>query len=91
MPGKLEETEISEIPENSCIGHTIERNAIPTTHSAEISCGINYIGCAGIIDLAETKCNILTIIPHWGNMLDYQSCMGEAYMQIWTQLKEGDE
>ncbi|MCF6316796.1 MAG: hypothetical protein L3J30_11050 [Marinosulfonomonas sp.] len=31
MPGKLEETEISEIPENSCIGHTIERNAIPTT------------------------------------------------------------
>jgi hypothetical protein len=144
MLGRLEETEVTEIPENSCINQiarNIERNAIPTTHSTEISCGINYIDCAGIIDLgtkywenavwaafyeklnavpdspnfdsdsstshryyslleqkqklqidlAETNCNLLTVIPHWGNVMDYQSCMGEAYMQIWTQLKEDGE
>ena len=136
--GRLEETEIAE---NSCIiqiARNIEQNGIPTTHNTEISCGINYIDCAEIIDLgtkywksavwiafyeklnaipnspdfdsdnsishryysllerkqalqidlAETNCNILTVIPHWANEMDYQSCMGEAYMQIWSALKE---
>jgi len=142
MLGDLNEIELTEIPGNSCIehiAHTIERNGIPTSHNTDISCGINYIECAEIInkgtrywqsaalllhqekmraiptsidfeknettshryyslrdrqyalqvELAQTNCNLLTVIPHWANPMDYQSCMGEAYAEIWAGLKNG--
>lgn len=141
MLGRLEEVDVLEVPENSCIEHiagNIERNNIPTSHNTDISCGINYIECAEIIDkgreywegavhsafyeklnavpessdfsndtltgyryysllehqnalqieLAETNCSILTVMPHWANVMDYQECMGEAYAEIWFFLKD---
>jgi len=144
MLGRLEETDVTEIPDNSCIekiAHNIERNSIPTTHNTDISCGINYIECAEItdkgaeywektvwiqhidklqtipdsdqfsndsttshryysllerqlalqIDLAETTCQIQTVIPHWANLMDYKECMGNAYMEMWIKLKEDGE
>lgn len=53
MLGRLEEVDVREVPENSCIekiARNIERNSIPTSHNTDISCGINYIECAEIID-----------------------------------------
>jgi len=140
MLGDLNEVDVREVPENSCIEHiarNIERNSIPTSHNTDISCGINYIECAEIIDkgreywesaahtafyeklnavpassdfsnetltsynyysllarrnalqieLAKTNCNILTVMPHWANAMDYQECMGEAYAEIWLALQ----
>lgn len=140
--GDLNEVDVREVPENSCIEHiarNIERNSIPTSHNTDISCGINYIECAEIIDkgreywnaavqllfieklqaipdsddfdnftshryysllerqhalqidLAETNCNLLTVNPHWANGMDYQSCMGEAYADIWLNLNQNEE
>ena len=141
MLGDLNEVDVREVPENSCIeqiARNIERNSIPTSHNTDISCGINYIECAEIIDkgseywesaaqaafyeklnaipdsgdfdnfsshryysllerqhilqidLAETNCNLLTVIPHWANVMDYQSCMGEAFASMWLALKNND-
>jgi hypothetical protein len=53
MLGDLNEVDVREVPEGSCIGQiarNIERNSIPTSHNTDISCGINYIECAEIID-----------------------------------------
>ena len=141
MLGKLEETSVSEIPNDSCIeqiARNIERNNIPTTRDTSISCGIE---CAGIIDisttyweravsdafheklnavsglsdfgdkastsyryygllkrrhalqidLAETNCSILTVMPHWANVIDYRECMGEAYADMWINLNKDEE
>ena len=142
MLGYLNEVDVREVPENSCIeqiARNIESNRIPTSHNTDISCGINYIECAEIIDkgreywdaavqliffeklqaipdssdfdnfsshryysllerkhalqidLAETNCNLLTVIPHWANGMDYQSCMGEAFASMWLALKNNDD
>ena len=144
MLGDLNEVDVREVPEGSCIeqiARNIERNSIPTSHNTDISCGINYIECAEIIDkgreywegaayiafyeklnavpgssdfgndtstshryyslldrqhilqieLAETNCSILTVIPHWANVMDYQECMGEAYAEIWINLNKDEE
>lgn len=144
MLGKLEETEILALPENTCIENIaagIERNNIPTSHNTDISCGINYIECAEItakgrefwdytvwlryidmleaipnsanfsnnsiasyryysllkrqlalqIELAETNCNIQTVIPHWANLMDYEECMGEAFADMWVTLNDNAE
>ncbi|AXX97052.1 hypothetical protein [Profundibacter amoris] len=144
MLGRLEEVDIREVPENSCIekiARNIERNSIPTSHNTDISCGINYIECAEIIDkgreywesaahtafyeklnavpgssdfsndaltshryysllerqhrlridLAETTCNIQTVIPHWANTIDNEECMGEAYARIWLNMNAEEE
>ena len=142
MLGDLNEVDVREVPENSCIeqiARNIERNSIPTSHNTDISCGIDYIECAEIIDkgreywegavqllffeklqaipdssefdnltshryysllerqhilqieLAETNCSILTVIPHWANVMDYQECMGEAYAEIWINLNKDEE
>ncbi len=53
MLGDLNEVDVREVPEDSCIeriAHNIERNSIPTSHNTDISCGIDYIECAEIID-----------------------------------------
>ena len=43
------------------------------------------------IDLAETTCNIQTVIPHWANTIDYEECMGEAYARIWLNMNAEEE
>jgi len=134
----LDETEAEAIGERTCIEYLarqIEMHDIPTNHDTSISCGINYIECAEIIDkgqqywleiqaalfaeklqaipesenfstqtsyryysllsrqhqqkieLAKTTCSLMTVVPHWGNIMDYQSCMGQAYADIWQALK----
>jgi len=40
------------------------------------------------IELAETNCNIQTVIPHWANLMDYEECMGKAYADMWVTLKD---
>lgn len=140
MLGRLEESDITYIPEGSCINqiaHNIERNGIPTSHSTDISCGNNYVACLEIvgqskrywenavwirhldrlgaipgsadfandptsshryysllerqlrlqIDLAETTCNIQTVMPHWANTRDYEECLGQAYADIWLRMR----
>ncbi len=133
----LDETEAKHVGEATCIetlARQIEAQNISTTHDTSISCGINYIECAEIIDkgekywqeimdalfaeklqaiaesdnldtqsnyryyslfsrqhqqkieLAKTTCSLLVVVPHWGNIMDYQSCMGQAYADIWGQL-----
>ena len=136
----LETDELGTIDETYCIEHiarNIEGHSIPTRHSTDISCGINYIECAEIIDkgtqywqetlaveisnklqeipksdrfssdysrfryysllsqqhqqkieLAKTTCSILVVIPHWANEMDYRSCLGEAYADIWLALQD---
>jgi len=142
MLGDLNEVDVREVPENSCIeqiARNIERNSIPTSHNTDISCGINYIECAEIIDkgrkywdaavqllffeklqaipdsgdfdtfsshryysllerkhalqidLAETNCNLLIVFPHWANGMDYESCMGEAFADMWLALKNNGD
>ncbi|WP_456391215.1 hypothetical protein [Profundibacter sp.] len=39
------------------------------------------------IDLAETTCNIQTVMPHRANTRDYEECMGAAYSSLWQQMK----
>ncbi len=39
------------------------------------------------IDLAQTNCNIQTVVPHWANTMDYDGCMGEAYAQMWQRMQ----
>jgi len=144
MLENLNEVDLREIPENSCIeqiARNIEQNGIPSAHNTDISCGINYIECAEIvakgtdywksavflthleklqaiptsddfendattshryysllereyalqIDLAQTRCSILTVIPHWANTMDYEGCMGETYADIWVKLNADSE
>jgi len=43
------------------------------------------------IELAETNCGILTVMPHWANVMDYRECMGEAYADIWINLNRDEE
>lgn len=52
--GKLGETDITYLPEDSCIEHiarTVERHDIPTSHNSDISCGRSYVSCAEIIGM----------------------------------------
>jgi len=56
MLGRLDEVDITVIPDNSCIekiANDIEHSNIPTAHNTDISCGISYIECAEIVSLGR--------------------------------------
>ncbi len=69
--GRLEETDITYLPEDSCIEHiarTIERHNIPTSHNSDISCAHSYVSCAEIIGMGTRYWKSAALLLHQENL-----------------------
>ena len=67
MLGSLDQNDIRELPENSCIEQiaaNIERNNIPTRHNSMISCSDDYVACLEIVGQSKRYWENAVIIQH---------------------------